>query len=142
MSARARYRSKVKKEVGRAKKGLRRAGRLVGFICQGQRSCLGSFCFGSIFGCGGAAFMCSKLVQTRVGGPRFMFDRSFHLWRCSRGSGPKDRDLVGGPLLIPDGRKRPRRRHLPLAGNRFEFQEHNIAKKLNSVSGKFATFRK
>ena len=56
-----------------------------------------SFCFGSIFGCAGAAFTCSNLVLRRVGHVRFMFDRGFYLWSTragERAEGPRPRNAA------------------------------------------------
>ena len=89
--------SKVRNELGQVREGMRRAGRLVSVLCQGQRSFLCSFCFGSIFGCAGAAFTCSNLVLRRVGHVRFMFDRGFFSWSTragERAEGPRPRNAA------------------------------------------------
>ena len=73
---------------------MTRAGRLVSFLCQGQRSFLGRCRLVFFSGCAGAAFTCSNLVLRRVGHVRFMFDRGFYLWSTragERAEGPRPR---------------------------------------------------
>ena len=121
--------SKVRNELGQVREGMRRAGRLASVLCQGQRSFQCSFCFGSIFGCAGAAFTCSNLVLRRVGHVRFMFDRGFCLWSTragERAEGPRPRNAAFTNLRwqetpskrVIQGRRIPGTQHC--AGTKFK----------------------
>ena len=123
---------------------MRRAGRLVSFLCQRQRSFLdmcGLFFFS---GCAGAAFTCSNLVLRRVGHVRFMFDRGFYLWSTragERAEGPRPRNAAFSNVRWQEP---PSKRAIPGAAHSRDTTLR--AKKFKFAgfgrrAGKFATFR-